>query len=108
MRSRDCRPHDGLRLRRHTSCTSAVVQLCGAQGTGRERNEAMDHLPTIAHAVVHDADEHADVPFEDEATLMQDQALTHDDITEMQTDAHAAARASSEQEQEPLHESAPP
>jgi hypothetical protein len=67
----------------------------------------MDHLPTIADAIVHDADEPADVPFEDEATIMQDQALTHDDITEVQTDAHAAARVSAEHVQGLLYASAP-
>ncbi len=67
----------------------------------------MDHLPTIAHAIVHDADEPADVPFEDEATIMQDRALTHDDITEVQTDAHAAARVSAVHVQDLLYASAP-
>jgi len=66
----------------------------------------MDHLPTIAHADVHVV-EPADVPFEDEATIMQDQALTHDDITEVQTDAHAAARVSAEHVQGLLYASAP-
>jgi len=66
----------------------------------------MDHLPTIAHAGV-PADEPADVPFEDEAMIMQDQALTHDDITEVQTDAHAAARVSAEHVQGLLYASAP-
>ncbi len=75
--------------------------------TGREGTEAMDQLPTIAHASVHDTDEPADVPFEDEATIMQDRALTHDDITEVQIDAHAAARVSAEHVQGLLYASAP-
>jgi len=66
----------------------------------------MEHLPTIAHAGAH-AGAHADVPFEDEATIMQDQALTHDDITEVQTDARAAARVSAEHVQGLLYASAP-
>lgn len=66
----------------------------------------MDHLPPIAHADVQ-TDEPADVPFEDEATIMQDRALTHDDIIEVQTDAHAAARVSAEHVQGLLYSSTP-
>jgi hypothetical protein len=83
------------------------VQLCSAEADRKGRTETMDHLPTIAHAIVHDADEPADVPFEDEATIMHDQALTHDDITEVQTDARAAARVSGEHVQGLLYASAP-
>jgi hypothetical protein len=62
----------------------------------------MEHLPLIAPA-----DVPADVPFEDEATIMQDPALTHDDITEVQTDAHAAARVSAGHVQGLLYSSTP-
>jgi len=88
-----------------TPCNGAQQQ-CGAQRTGRERTEAMEHPPNIAHADVH-ADEPAEGLFEDEATIMQDRALTHDDITEVQTDAHAAARVSAEHVQGLLYASAP-
>src|SRR5258705_13472676 len=95
---------DDLRPSRQASYNRAKQQ-CDAHGTGRERTETMEHLPTIAHADVH-ADEPAGVPagvpFEDETTIMQDRALTHDDITEVQTDAHAAARVSAEHVQAPL------
>jgi hypothetical protein len=70
------------------------VQQCNCAArrrTGWERTEAVEHLPTIAHA-----DVPADVPFEDEATIMQDWALTH-----------AAARVSGEHVQGLLYASAP-
>jgi hypothetical protein len=41
-------------------------------------------------------DVHAHLPFEDEAKVMEDRALTHDDITVVQTVATAAAQVSAE------------
>ncbi len=66
----------------------------------------MEYLQHVAHADVH-VNEPAEGLFEDEATIMQDRALTHDDITEVQTDAHAAARVSAEHVQGLLYASAP-
>ncbi len=41
-------------------------------------------------------DVHAQLPFEDEAKVLEDRAVTHDDITVVQTWATAAAQVSAE------------
>ncbi len=72
-------------------------------GTGRighwqERNSTMRHP---------EPDVQAQLPFEDEAKVMEDRAVTHDDITVVQTWATAAAQVSAEYVLEMLYSATP-
>jgi hypothetical protein len=59
----------------------------GRIGHWQERNSTMQHP---------EPDVQAQLPFEDEAKVLEDRAVTHDDITVVQTWATAAAQVSAE------------